>query len=278
VAAGRVRGTVWVNVFSPRNESFDFGFRPRLPDGGEPGDTRVLAAWLGLPGRALGGMNPSGTDPLLHSGEYQFSPSLDAIESVPIPVWSTKSLTARWTGTAERLPAAELTDDGQSLRGSITNTFDFPLERCVLIYDRWAYDLGTIGPQQAASVGDEAKRSEVKTFLTGRRMVFDEKDKYRQETTPFDPSSADVYYILRAMMFYEAAGGQRYTGLGNDYQGFLDLSGLLKTGRAILVAQAPADADGKNFGTELLRDGRPLDDAGTRRSVMYRFVFPVEGK
>ena len=157
VASGRVRGTAWVNVFSPRNESFDLRFRPRLPDGGEPGDTRVLAAWLGLPGSGLGGMNPSGTDPLLHSGEYRFSPSLDAMEGVPIPVWSTKSLTARWTATGGNWPAAELADDGQSLHGSITNPFDFPLEHCVLIYDRWAYDLGTIGPQQAAHGRDRGQ-------------------------------------------------------------------------------------------------------------------------
>lgn len=277
VAAGSVRGTMWVNVFSPRNESFKLSFRPRLPDGGEPGGVRVVAAWLGLPGGGLGGMKPSGTDPLLRSGEYRFSPALDALEGVPIPFCSTKSLTARWAGTGGNWPAAELTDDEQSLRGSITNAFDFPLEHCVLIYDRWAYDLGTIGPRQTAPIGTEAKRSELKTFLTGRRLVYDEKDKYRQETTPFDPASADVYYILRAMMFYEAAGGQRYTGLGNDYQGFLDLSGLLRTGRAILVSQAPAEAAAESC-TELLRDGQPLDDAGARRSVMYRFVFPVEGR
>jgi hypothetical protein len=223
-------------------------------------------------------MNPSGTAPLPQSGEYRFSPSLDALEGVPIPVGATKSLTARWTAAGGHWPAAELADDGESLHGSIANPFDFPLERCVLIYDRWSYDLGTIGPKRTAPVGAESKRSELKTFLTGRRLVADEKDKYRQETTPYDPASADVFYILRAMMFHEAAGGQRYTGLANDYQGFLDLSSLLRTGRAILVAQAPTAAGGKCFSTELLRDGKPLDDSQTRQSVMYRFVFPVEGR
>jgi hypothetical protein len=278
VAAGRVRGTVWTNIFSPRSEAFRLTFRPRLPDGDEPRDARVLAAWLGLPGSGLGGMNPSGTDPLLQGGEYWFSPALDTLEGVPIAVCSTKSLTARWTAAGGEWPAAELADDGQSIHGSITNTFDFPLEHCVLIYDRWSYDLGTIKAKDAAPVGAESKRSELKTFLTGRRLVADDKDKYRQETTPYDPSSTDVYYILRAMMFHEAAGAQRYTGLTNDYQGFLDLSGLLRTGRAVLVAQAPVDARGKVHCTELLRDGQPLDDAGAQRSVMYRFVFPVEGR
>ena len=41
-------------------------------------------------------------------------------------------------------------------------------------------------------------------------------------------------------MFYEAAGGRRYTGLGNAYQDFVDLSTLLKADRAILVTQEPS--------------------------------------
>ena len=38
------------------------------------------------------------------------------------------------------------------------------------------------------------------------------------------------------MMFFEAADGRRQTGLVNDYQPFVDLSGLLQAGRAVLVA------------------------------------------
>ena len=68
-------------------------------------------------------------------------------------------------------------------------------------------------------------------------------DKYRQEVTPYDQSSTDLPYILRTMMFYEAAGGRRYTGLWNAYQGFVDLSDLLKADRAILVAQGPASPE-----------------------------------
>ena len=118
------------------------------------------------------------------------------------------------------------------------------MEQCILAYGRSVYELGTIAPGESARLGPMTKRSELKTLLTGRKVVFAETgDKYRQEATPYDQSSTDIPYILRTMMFYEAAGGRRYTGLWNAYQGFVDLSALLKADRAILVAQAPAGAD-----------------------------------
>ena len=67
-------------------------------------------------------------------------------------------------------------------------------------------------------------------------MVVEEKHR-STGLTPYDQSSTDLPYILRTMMFYEAGGGRRYTGLSNSYQKFVDLSDRLDLGRAILVAQ-----------------------------------------
>ena len=85
----------------------------------------------------------------------------------------------------------------------------------------------------------------------------------------------DIPYVLRAMMFYEASGGRRYTGMANAYQGFVDLSTLLKADRAILVAQGPA-AGREHQGAQLLRDGQPLMSSQDRHVTIYRFVFPVK--
>ena len=82
-------------------------------------------------------------------------------------------------------------------------------------------------------------------------------EKYHQEATPYDQSSIDVPYILRAMMFFDQAGGPQYTGLSNDYQRFVDLTALLKANRAILVAQAPQGPQTVPRHAELLRDGQP---------------------
>ena len=78
------------------------------------------------------------------------------------------------------------------------------------------------------------------------------------------------------MMFYEAAEGRKHSGLDNNYQSFVDLSGVLKTGQAVLVARPKIDAS--FHGPEWLRGGQPLTDAIDRRTVILRFVLPVAEK
>ena len=122
-----------------------------------------------------------------------------------------------------------------------------------------------------------SRRSELKTLLTGRKVVFTEtNDKYRQEVTPYDQSSTDVPYILRMMMFYEAAGAERYTGLWNAYQGFVDLSTLLG-GRS---GDPGGPSAGRRTGEIPRRHAAPRRPAagGTQNKhvTMYRFVFPVK--
>ena len=81
------------------------------------------------------------------------------------------------------------------------------------------------------------------------------------------------------MMFFEALGGSRREGFSNRYQHFVDTSGLLKTGRAILVATAGGgSARAQPRGAVLLRDGQPMAQPEDRHTVMYRFVFPVKMK
>jgi len=276
VASGQTRGATWLNVFSPRMESFNFTVQPQLADGKALPDARVWMAWLGLPGGGLGGMNPRAGGPLLWTEPFCYAADLSALYAVPVQVWSTKSLTARWAAPAADCPVAELAEADQLLSGSITNTLSFPLDECLLAHGRSVYDLGALTPGKSTRIGPMSKRSELKTLLTGRKVVVTEDNKYRQETTPYDQSSTNLPYILRTMMFYEAAGGQRYTGLKNDYQGFVDLSALLKADRAILIALGPSSGGEKNQGAVLLRNGKPLGGSKVQHTTMYRFVFPVK--
>ena len=277
-ASSLVRGTTWLDIFSPRMETFNLSLKPLQPNSDAAGNTHSWVTWLGLPGGALGGMNPRAGDAALGMEPYGFSPSLDAMHDVPIPVWSTKSFTGRWITSTRAFPQAELADENQLLVGSVTNTFNYPLEHCLLAYGRSVYELGTLAPGESARVGSMSKRSELKTLLTGRKIVaIDKGDKYQQEATPYDQASRDIYYILRMMMFHDAAGGRRYTGLWNAYQDFVDFSSLLHADRAILVAQRPAsDSAEKSQGASLLRDGQPLADSPDKHLTIYRFVFPVK--
>jgi len=275
--SGRLRGTAWANVLSPGMQRYNLAFEPTFP--GEEGArrARVLTAWLGLPGDALGGMNPKATDATLWKGHYDFSQNLDALLGVPIQVWATKSLTARWTAHSDTYPEANLRQEDRLPNGTITNTLDFALLDCLLVYGKWVYKLGTLEPGQAVRVGPVVRRSELKTLLTGRKMVFHkEDDKLRQQTTPYDQGSLDVPHILRTMAFFNAAGGRRYTGLSNRYQAFVDFSRLLETNRAVLYALAPSDSpQAPHHGAQLVRDGRPVAGPNDQHVTIYRFVYPV---
>jgi hypothetical protein len=333
--SGRVRGTTWANVFSPKTEPYDISLSPRQPRedpvgsalrgvpqpaekgysqsaerrGGRslqaaaslakgtvpfssdenwdspPPCSQPIVSWLGLPGEALGGMNPRASDPTVWKGGYRFSPGLETLSGVPIPIWSTKSFTARWTSSARAflVPEAKLVEEDRVPTGPLTNPFDFPLHDCLLAYGNWVYQLGdsgTIQPHETVTVGPMLMRRELRTFLTGRKSVLDEdpahmKDKFHEELTPYDQGSVDVAYVLRAMMFFRAAGGRAYTGLWNRYQGFVDFSDLLQANRAVLVAGVPDDVRAARHGADLLRDGRPMAGPHDPHKVIYRFVFPV---
>ena len=282
VESGQLRGTSWANVFSPAMQRCDITFRPSTADGTSPSEADVLVSWLGLTGQGLGGMDPSASGPTGWDEGYEFSPELDSLLDLPIPIWATRSLTARWRSPTTIRLKSDLKSTGQIPVGTVTNTLDFPLENCLLAYGDWAYGLGTMEPGYSARVGPIVMRRELNSLLTGREQVFDGEDDYeRERVTPYDRESSDVAYILRAMMFFDAAGGRPYTGLSNSYQAFVDLSGLLKANRAVLIASIPGDRpSGGLCGADLVVSSRdqPSAQSQTRHDTIVRFVLPVESE
>jgi hypothetical protein len=279
-ASGRVRGATWLNVLSPRTEAFTLSAAPQRLDPARPAGEPLTAArewmaWFGLTGSGLGGMDARTQATLFGSAAFRYSARRDALQEVPIQIWSTKSFTARWAGRTAVCPAAELSEADQLLTGPITNTLAFPLKDCIVAHGGSVYEIGTLRPGESVQLGPMARRSELKTLLTGRRTVQDSGEKFHQEATPYDQASTDIPYILRMMMFYEAAGGRRHVGLWNAYQDFVDLSSLLRADRAILLAQQPVEEE-SHQGAALLRDGRPLAVPHGQHITLYRFVFPVK--
>ncbi len=51
-------------------------------------------------------------------------------------------------------------------------------------------------------VDRDTPRRELRAYLTGTQLVR-EKDSYRTQSTPYDPTSTDVDYIINMMMFHE---------------------------------------------------------------------------
>jgi hypothetical protein len=273
-AAGLVRGTGWAELFSPRAEAYNLAAMPisfgpaarRQPgsDATSPAAApRLLLSWFGLSGTGLGGMAARTFNPPLWTEPYRFAAALDRIFEMPVPTWSTRSLTARWNARTVSPVRAELMSEDRLLSGVVRSELAFPLMQCRLAYGPWSHDLGTLEPGKPLRLGAATRRCELRSFPTGRR-------------TPYNRDSLDSAYILQTMSFHAAVGGAEYTGLLGGHERFIDLSGVLDAGEAVLVGFAPAVAPGPLPGLELLRDGRPLAAPGDEHLRVYRFVFPVK--
>lgn len=266
VASGQARGAYWANVFSPRIDAFNVSLQPELPSTGPVDGAQVVLSWLGLPGRALAGRGGAGW----FGSDYRAAPALDALAGLPIAVWSTKGVEARWSAAVTPRVSGELSSRGLAgdveLSGSLTNGLDEPLEDCVLLHGRWAYPLGQIGAGERISL----ERRDPQTLETYFKRIRSEAGGVVMSR--YDRSAADVGQTLEMMMFHRAVGGHAYTGLANAYGGQLDFSRQLQLGRAVLLCKAAAG------GSQLLRDGQPLVGGGDQTWTYYRFLLPVEPK
>ena len=256
-----VRGTSWLTVFSPQSATYDIAFQPQSLDAAT--ESPPLLSWLGLPGSGFGGMDSPTAGATLYSQPYSMSLTSGKVNDVPIPIWSTKSFTARWHGTAPPLVENKLASTAsRKLSGSVPNPLNLPLTDAVLFYDHWAYSLGPIAATGKIAINSEPRS--IDGYLTQRKLV-EEKDV----ATPYDRFSFDVPRILQILTFHEAAGGRLYTRLLNRYDNYLELTDQLKLGRAVLLAFGPPASD-------VQLDGRSLAAAQRdQRRTLYRLVFPV---
>lgn len=279
VETGSLRGTAWANVFSPKTRRLDVRFS--LPGHEDESGNDQVTAWLGLPGEGLGGMNPVAPPPVVWPSPYDFRDDRAWLARMPMQVWSSKSLTTRWSGKMQTAFECDLEEKGPIPSGWITSRLDFRLNDCLLVYGNWVYVLNTLEPGQRFRVGATVQRRELASFLTGRKLVFDEEEERAlQRTTRYSIESTDVEYILRAMTFFQAAGGRPYTHLANSYQGFVDMSGLLQDDRAVLVGKAgDSDAEDRKLpciaSLSLSSQGESVT-VQEKHTTLFRFVLPVK--
>lgn len=269
------RATTWFTIFSPRGQAYDLTLvgvqpsacsYPAIPARREtPTGGGVLLSWFGLPGTALGGMESRATPPL--AGQpYDISSHLDALDEVPIPVWSTKSFVARWTPQGSAPLSANLTPAKGGLEGllsgTVVNNSNAPLEQCVLLTKRWAYPLGTLAPKERLAIHDGLGPRAAQSYLARRR----EADE------AYDHLGTDSARILQVMSFYRTVGGQDYTRLKHRYDATIDISRQLSDDQAILIGLRPTAA-------AEVRDGdRPLATASPGGLTMYRVIVPVQSE
>jgi len=267
------RGTIWTHFFTPQVSEYNLRLRPSYLAQTELDDCEQLVSWLGLPGYALGGMQASGSQTSVFDTGYQYSDALSSIQRLPVQVWSTKTLTARWSARVDAPLQAKLQPDGEELlRGQIRNDSGVELEDCLLLYGRWAYKLGRLPAGKTLDIDDSLQPRTVKTSLTsataGDTTVSPTTD---DGTVPFQSAEWDIARLTKAMMFFQAINGPRYTNMTHRYQSFVDLSSLLKqNNQAILLAKCNAP------GSQWLTSDQPLASDQDRRWTYYRFVLKVE--
>jgi hypothetical protein len=287
VESGVVRGTTWLNVYSPHAEPYELHVEPRVF--ADLGRTRSKAArgrrtrpttadHAAPPGGVLLGWSPAAAGrrrqaPSVHAFAQPYDCLMEqgTLARLPIPVWSSRALVARWWGTTDSLSLeVELHEqlDG-SLEGRVRNLLPgITLRDCLLAGGSWAWLLGDLEPSGVAAVRPDDQR-DLEGVLRNWRLVRQEgkHDRYVRQGDPYNTESADVPYILQAMLFYQAAGGAGFVRLNHQQWGFTDLSRHLDAGRAILLAKVPAPA--AHVESNAQGDQR-------RNWTVWRFILPVQ--
>jgi hypothetical protein len=274
VESGLLRGTTWAHVYAPATERFDISLAPDTLTRPGEGPSGVLLTWQGLPGAGLGGMNSTAGNlfnaPYRLAAEQQDGVLRVEPHGMPIQVRSTRSLAGRWWAPAQTAGAGELaaTSDGL-LTGEIANPLSVPLRDCLLAYNHWWY---RVPPEAAPGARITFQRRLPDGNLVWRLTQKYVGDDYKEFATPWDEASRDVPRVMEMLFWHEAAGGRNYTGLLHRYQGDVDLSHHLRTGRAVLIGRIEKPA------AELALNGQSPPEDAARRWSWCRVAYPVRSE
>ncbi len=241
VESGVVRNVSWFGLYSPRDGRRDltFGAGAASAFGKDAKFIEAPSATLTpltLSGNGVGGAEQQTFAPRVWNSPYSGDASDDStasLKNVPFLARSSKSFVGRWTGRLAELPRGDLYDDGLGLRGTIVNPLDVPIYSAFVLYDGGAYSLGTLAPGET-KLERSAIRLEARRVLNEHRSSVPTERAERWNSTDYNAGSRRVPYILRAASFYDLGGGLETYGLEKRLQGDVDLSDLIRCGRAVV--------------------------------------------
>ena len=250
--SGLTRGRSWATLFSPQNRDFGIGFLPARLDGGaeavepatrvaagqapprpEPG-TEVVTSWFSIPENQFGGMGGANRRFSFGGGGYSYEPvnTAERLKNVRIPIWSTKTIAARWFGPSGPLIESDLQPFGADrLSGTIVNSLSYTLEDAVLAFGKQVYTIGKIAPGQTINIQLTNDRN-----LSG--LLKEREKNYLPAQSRSGNGKLDRADLALALMFHESEGSRSNDrALGNSILGDLDLTGQLALQRPMLVAR-----------------------------------------
>jgi hypothetical protein len=281
--SGLARGNTFLTLFSPQNRDYDVSVVPLPLDGPAatapadasataaerpPAGTEVVLSWFGVPEPGFGGMGGN-SQFRLSGGGYSYDPMgvAEILTDVRIPIWSTRSFTARWFGPAPTAATvdADLVPVGTDrLNGSLTNRLDVPLQDAHLAFGQQVYSLGDIAP--GASVRVE---------LTQDRNLSGYLKANMNRYLPDQPWNAQEFTVhrgdlLTALMFHDSgATATRENPVASIPLHYLDLTGQLALDRPMLFARINRPA------TRLALGHAPRPPQ-IERTTMLRVILPLK--
>lgn len=273
---GRASGETWLAVFSPRLLNYNVDLVPQgvTPPTGTPA---VTMSWLGRFGsgaRTLGQAQGG-----LFERSYNYTADADGIRSLPIQVWSQKSLEARWVANLDRnqMPVeSQLVKGKTGLKGTIKSKLPKPLHGAKLLFTDKVWTIGTMEPDKAYDLDMLESRSTSNTQYLENQLP----PNLRGQQPDF---SGDLSKLLFTVRGSEGAGRET----SNDYLRYLNQSWRLKDYSEVILigtyvdeyGDAAALSQGGTFGTKLKLSGASGNDLLTgsmRQCTVLRMYIPTK--
>ena len=273
------RGTAWVNIYSPSGQNVDVSVSPTTAIGLDVASSSIT--WQGLPGDGLGGLETETTTGFKRTGYRQFSGKSGSnqdtvgyqIQQMPLQVSSTRSLVSQFKIQNPSAIDSQLKVQRDRLSGTLKNPLDVALYNGKVFFGNYVYLLKK--PLQSGNVvylDTDSDEKTIRTVLNRRASKgISDGELGKTQSLPWDPRDKSLTRIADVMMFYQAAGGENYTGLTHGYFQKIDHSHLLKLRRAVLVGQVQS-------ASSLLINGQEVKELYDSSVTMVRVVLPVESK
>ena len=279
---GSSRGTAWVNLYAPKGEKVNIDLDSQTSFGLDIGGQTV--SWQGLPGDGLGGMEnevSTGFKRLPYqqilsnqaTSEQNGGGLNVSMEGLPLQVASTKPLLIKYRIANPTSFSSQLSYSRDRLEGTFKNPLSVPIYNGKIFFGDYVYLLKKpLLPDVVTLIESDTKERTIRSYLNRRSAKGEAgNDVGRSQNRPWDPDEKSLTRIADVMMFFEAAGGQGYTGLTNGYHREIDFSRLLRLGQAVLVGQTEA-------GSRIKINGQDVSDRYDSNITMVRMALPVSNR
>ncbi len=298
-----LRGTAWLNVFSPRTARDSIQIKPTEVAGSDSPSSAPLAegttagtrwfGWMAEPEGSPGGLY-RGSMLSAAKGAYRVDDGELRADAVPILKWSTKQMLARWESDAggDWVDNKLVSPGPGRLSGSLAIRRQLPLVDVVLVHGGRIYlprGDGALRPFLPWEPnGADSRQRDLRSYLTGttgkRVQISVNQSEVQFKPEPYDPLNFDSVWLMRMSTFLQAAGGRVYSGLDNRYLRELDMTDLMHAGRAILIGRLDKPVCRVELGGKELDVGVPPRDenspagaeAADKQASFVRIVLPVK--